>query len=66
MNANSEYLSPKEVREYLGGISKTTLFDWRVTRNFPSPVRISAKTILFKKSEIKEWLESRQEKEARV
>jgi prophage regulatory protein len=48
-------------RELIGiiGVSRTTLHRLRKSGGFPAPVQISQKSIGFRESEVRAWMESR-------
>jgi len=56
-----EYLSKKELCEYLG-ISARTSEDWVKSRGLPH-FRIGGKILRFKRSQVDEWLEQFQVKQ---
>ena len=53
----SDYLTPDEVIESFGGtLKRKTLANWRYLKQGPPFVRLGAKRILYRKSDIEEWL----------
>lgn len=40
-------------------VSKTTLYRWCATGNFPRPLQLSSNIVGWRESEVREWLESR-------
>lgn len=45
------------------GINAATLWRWRKTGDFPSPVKLSRQTLRWREPDIAAWLESRRMKE---
>lgn len=52
-------LRDSEVRKILGGISRTTLWEWRRNGVFPQPLKIGGGLHGWRESVILEWLDSR-------
>ena len=50
---------PKEVRELLGNISKSTLWRWIAKERFPRPMKLGERAVGWRQSTINEWLDSR-------
>lgn len=58
---NHETLLPvPKVRERVGGISRTTLWHWVREGTFPAPIRVGAKRIMWRESELQRWIDDRQ------
>lgn len=53
-------IRPEEVREILGGIARSTLFQYRQKPSFPDPVKIDG-MVGFWSDEIYEFAESQRE-----
>ncbi|MCG8435499.1 MAG: AlpA family phage regulatory protein [Gammaproteobacteria bacterium] len=53
-------LSEKEVRQIIGGVSRTTLWEMQNRGEFPVRIRISSRRVGWRESQIREWLESRE------
>ena len=52
-----EFISRSDVLK-LFDISVWTLRRWQKNNNFPGPIPASSKVIMYRKSEIEEWLEA--------
>lgn len=52
-------LRESEVRKILGGISRTTLWEWRRNGVFPQPLKIGGGLHGWRESVLIEWLDSR-------
>lgn len=46
--------------ESLTGLSRSTLYEWMKRGEFPQPVKLGTRLVAWRKSDIGEWLESRQ------
>jgi prophage regulatory protein len=46
--------------ERLTGLSRSTLYSWMKEGRFPQPVRLGARIVAWRESDVTEWLESRQ------
>lgn len=56
-----ETLLPQSaVRTRLGGIGRTTLWSWVRAGDFPAPIRVGAKRIMWRESELQRWIDNRQ------
>jgi excisionase family DNA binding protein len=51
------YVTAKEIADYLG-VARSTIYDW-VRDEFIPHYRVSERKILFRKSEIDEWMTQR-------
>ena len=52
-------IRPKELREILGGVSKSTLWRWISKEQFPRPMKLGERAVGWRQSTINEWLDSR-------
>jgi prophage regulatory protein len=41
------------------GLSRSTLYDWMKRGEFPQPVKLGARLVAWRESDVTEWLESR-------
>jgi prophage regulatory protein len=41
------------------GLSRSTLYDWMKRGEFPQPVKLGARLVAWRESDIAEWLKSR-------
>lgn len=57
MTNELDLITTPEVRRRLGGISDTTLNNWRRDRGFPQPVRLSQRTIAWRARDVARWVE---------
>ena len=46
------------------GLSRSTLYDWMKRGQFPQPVKLGARLVAWRESDINAWLESRQKRDA--
>jgi prophage regulatory protein len=46
------------------GLSRSTLYDWMKKGDFPQPLKLGARLVAWRESDIAEWLESREVREA--
>ena len=42
------------------GLSRSTLYDWMKRGQFPQPVKLGARAVAWRESDVTAWLESRQ------
>jgi prophage regulatory protein len=49
-----------ETRHAVGGVCRTTIYDWVKAGRFPRPVKIGPRAIGWRESDIAEWLASRE------
>ncbi len=54
----SAILRPKEAAEYLS-VSRTTLYRWAATTNFPKPIKLGAHASGWRKADLDAWIEAR-------
>ena len=57
------FLRDKQVLEIIP-ISRATLWGWVKTGKFPKPVKLGPRTTAWSASDVREWMESRQEGKA--
>lgn len=57
-NFDKPNLTPKELMAYLN-ISESTLWRFQKNPEFPKPRRLTARTLLFLKNEVDEYLQSK-------
>ena len=46
------------------GISRSTLYDWMKRGDFPQPVKLGARIVAWRESDVTAWLESRETRAA--
>ncbi len=46
------------------GLSRSTLYDWMKRGEFPVPVKLGARLVAWRESEVTAWLESRETRAA--
>lgn len=44
------------------GLSRSTIYDWMKSGNFPLPVKLGARLVAWRESDIRQWLETREER----
>lgn len=44
------------------GLSRSTLYHWMKRGEFPQPVKLGARLVAWRESDIGDWLESRQQR----
>ena len=42
------------------GLSRSTLYDWMKRGDFPQPVKLGARLVAWRESDVNAWLESRE------
>lgn len=42
------------------GLSRSTLYEWMKRGEFPQPVKLGARIVAWRESDVTEWLESRE------
>lgn len=42
------------------GLSRSTLYDWMKRGKFPQPVKLGARIVAWRESDVRAWLESRE------
>lgn len=50
--------------ETVTGLSRSTLYDWMKRGDFPQPVKLGARIVAWRESDIIDWLESRETRTA--
>tara|TARA_A100001035_G_scaffold222983_1_gene183410 strand:+ start:2713 stop:2925 length:213 start_codon:yes stop_codon:yes gene_type:complete len=50
------FLRLPQVLEITGIKSRTTLWEWRKAGKFPEPIRLCTKIVVWKKTEVLEWM----------
>ncbi len=55
-----ETMDYEGIREYIG-IAKRTIQKWVHEGDFPPPIKLSQKSVIFDKADIVKWLESKKE-----
>ena len=60
VTALKPFLTSIELRKLLG-ITASTLWRWRNSRNFPKGIKITKTKVIFKTQEVLNWLENREE-----
>jgi prophage regulatory protein len=46
------------------GLSRSTIYDWMKRGEFPQPIKLGARLVAWKESDITAWLETRETKVA--
>jgi prophage regulatory protein len=46
--------------ERISGIGRSTIYDWMARGEFPQPVKLGARAVGWRESDLLAWLESRQ------
>lgn len=62
--AKRERLLRRPEVEARTGLSRSTLYDWMKRGEFPQPVKLGARLVAWKESDVSEWLESRKKRGA--
>lgn len=57
-SAHDKLLTPGDVAEMLG-VTERTLQDWRLKKQGPKAVFLSARTIRYRLDEVKRWIDER-------
>ena len=56
----TENLLPEpRVRARLGGIGRTTLWSWVRAGEFPPPLKVGAKRIMWREADLQRWIQER-------
>ena len=55
-----ENLQRRKVVQDRTGLSRTVLYELIATNEFPRPVKISARSVAWRESEVTQWIESRE------
>ncbi|ASG66812.1 AlpA family transcriptional regulator [Idiomarina piscisalsi] len=50
-----QYLRVKDIQGMLG-VSKSTIYRWMDERNFPTPIKFSAKAVRWRLDDIEKWI----------
>jgi prophage regulatory protein len=50
--------------ERLTGLSRSTLYEWMKRGDFPQPVKLGARIVAWRESDVAAWLESREQRAA--
>lgn len=50
--------------EALTGLSRSTIYDWMKRGEFPQPVKLGARLVAWRESDVTAWLEARKTKAA--
>ncbi|SDJ15162.1 helix-turn-helix transcriptional regulator [Lutimaribacter saemankumensis] len=59
-----ESLLRRHMVEARTGLSRSTIYDWMKRGEFPKPVKLGARLVAWRESEINAWLESREPRRA--
>lgn len=46
--------------ENMTGLSRSTIYDWMKSGDFPKPVRLGTRLVAWRESELSEWLSQRE------
>ena len=61
-NQTSGYLNKSSLCVFLGGkerpLGKSTINDWMKVKNFPKPIRLSQTLVLWRISDVVQWMEA--------
>lgn len=57
-----ERLLRRPVVEARTGLSRSTLYDWMKRGDFPQPVKLGARIVAWRESDVTAWLETREER----
>ena len=60
VNSKQEWLLRRPEVEARTGLSRSTLYDWMRRGEFPQPVKLGARLVARRESDINAWLESRE------
>lgn len=50
--------------ERITGLSRSTIYDWMKKGDFPQPLKLGARLVAWKQSDVTAWMESREAKAA--
>lgn len=50
--------------EFRTGLSRSTIYDWMKRGEFPQPVKLGARLVAWRESDIRAWLETRETRAA--
>lgn len=62
--ANNNRLLRRPEVEARTGLSRSTIYDWMKRGDFPQPVKLGARLVAWRESDVTEWLESRETRAA--
>jgi predicted DNA-binding transcriptional regulator AlpA len=48
-----------EVRRMVGGVARSTIYDWQRRHNFPRGAHIGDRTLVFRKASVLAWIAQR-------
>ena len=57
-----ENLLRRPIVEKRTGLSRSTIYDWMKRGEFPQPVKLGARLVAWRESDVTAWLESRETK----
>ena len=60
----AETLLRRPVVEARTGLSRSTLYDWTKRGDFPQPVKLGARLVAWRESDVNAWLETRETRAA--
>ncbi|MGP6089857.1 helix-turn-helix transcriptional regulator [Antarctobacter jejuensis] len=63
-HSNQTRLLRRREVEAFTGLSRSTLYDWMKRGEFPQPVKLGARLVAWRESDIREWLETRETRKA--
>lgn len=58
MTVKAIYRRMPAVREFAGGVSRTTIYDWVEQERFPKPVKLGARAIAWRVTDLEKWAEN--------
>lgn len=61
---HDQLLRLDDVRRLLGGVSKTTVYDWQRRHNFPRGIHIGENTVAWRAEQVRRWIEQREQQTA--
>lgn len=53
-----KYVRAKELAKWLG-VNQSTIWRWRKQKDFPTPLSLGPNTVVWSKSSIEKWINSR-------
>lgn len=57
---NDNLVRLNEVREMLGRVSKSTIYDWQRRNDFPRGIHIGDRTVAWRREAIRKWIAERE------